>query len=393
MPGDEDNVMTGDDGAGGSPPPGGVQTNVEGGDAANADQLQGAQPGMYPGGGGGTLVDQNGNPMPQGQDVAGGDTGGADTGMASNAGGQGESAGGALPEDSPVYTDGPANHGDGGSGSPATAGGIVAPTGSIASIEATAYAALQLAAKKHGVTISPALAGMMLAQVRGESVFGATGTWAGTNNWGAAQATTGFANKYKGQKGFGAFANYDSDPNKGPFLGWYWIAPSQAAAAESWLFDNWWGPRLIAANPSTPTEYASILYSGGYFGGTHPGGNKDPSSPAGAQNVADYVHLMGAPVDVSKLPKAGDPTKVTANPKLLANLATRRVTAALFTSAQGGAWKAWLPANFAALQSTNGVIWFGPAPGGVAVGGIVAAVAAVVGALVLLVTFAGKKGG
>jgi peptidoglycan hydrolase-like protein with peptidoglycan-binding domain len=250
-------------------------------------------------------------------------------------------------------------------------GTTVAPsTTPYSRVVATAAAALRQVAKSMGYTLSDSLLSMMLAQINNESAFGVTGSMAGTNNWGAAQATKAFATKHAGETGFGAFGHKDTDPTTGAFLGWYWIAPSPLAAAHVWLAENWWGGALLRAQPSTPTAYSSILYSGGYFGGSNKPERPlpprpQPFGPNEQKNVDAYASgiagAMGRMAGMMNGP-ADDPSVVTVRPDAIPPPSKRYITEDLFTKALHGAWASWLPASFADFLSNNGVIWFGPAP-------------------------------
>ena len=203
---------------------------------------------------------------------------------------------------------------------------------------------------------------------------GLGGTLGGTNNMGAAQVTASLASAKKGLMGWGAFAHYDSDPNEGGYIGWYWIAPSPLEAARDWL-GNWWGAKLLSANPSDPTTYSSILYAGGYYGGMHAGDTShDPNSDAGALNVADYASAVsrGMPSANELAQTPDDPSVTTVDPSSFASLTARKITQNLYNQAVNGglgsAWKYLLPSSWSAMQSSNGVVWFGPAPAGTALG-------------------------
>jgi Putative peptidoglycan binding domain len=235
----------------------------------------------------------------------------------------------------------------------------------------TLIAALRQASAEKGYHLSDPLASMMIGQMRGaEGAYpGVGGTLGGTNNIGAAQVAKSLFDLKKGVEGWGAFAHYDSDPNAGPFLGWYWIAPNALEAARYWIFGNWWGKRLLDANPTTPEQYASILYAGGYYGGMHKGDTKhDPNSEAGKLNVADYAAAvrrgMASAAELAATP--GDPTVLSVNPAQFKTLAQRKITEDLFNKAKSGhmgsAWAYLLPASWEDLVATNGVVWFGPVP-------------------------------
>lgn len=260
---------------------------------------------------------------------------------------------------------------------------------------ATVIAALRQAGKEKGYDLSDQLLSLMIGQLRGaEGAYpGVKSSLGGTNNMGAAQVDKSLASLKKGLAGWGAFAHRDSDPNKGAYIGWYWIAPSPLEAARHWFGDNWWGPALAKGNPQNPTDYAAILYRQGYFGGMHAGDTKhDPTSPAGQLNVADYAAAMSRGVasaaELADTPD--DPSKSTVDPSQFATLDARKLTQDLYDKAKtggiGSAWAYLLPVTWAAFVKNNGVVWFGPVPGKKKskVGWIVAGVAAVGGVTALV---------
>lgn len=227
--------------------------------------------------------------------------------------------------------------------------------------------ALRQAASEKGYTLSDTLCALMIGQMIGAegAMPGFVTSLGGTNNIGATQVTKGWWAAHKGQSGWGAFAHKDSDPNRGAYLGWYQIMPSPLEAARSWLFGNWWGKALLTANPSDATTYATILYKGGYYGGTHAGDTAhDPTSDAGKQNVADYARDVqrAVPSTAALNGPSNDPAAVTVDASKFADLGPRQITEDLFNKAKnGGMGSAWgflpLPATFADLQAAKGVVW------------------------------------
>jgi peptidoglycan hydrolase-like protein with peptidoglycan-binding domain len=235
----------------------------------------------------------------------------------------------------------------------------------------TVVAALKQAAQEKGYTLSDQLAALMIGQLRGaEGAYpGVKSSLGGTNNFGAAQVTASLSSLKKGMAGWGAFAHKDSDPNKGDYIGWYWIAPSPLEGARHWFQDNWWGPRLAQNNPQNATDYAAILYSGGYYGGMHAGDTAhDPNSDAGKLNVADYAAAIqrGMPSAAELSTPPDDPAKVTVDPTQFQDLASRKLTETLYDKAMSGgigsSWKYLLPATWDDFVKANGVVWFGPPP-------------------------------
>jgi hypothetical protein len=237
----------------------------------------------------------------------------------------------------------------------------------------TVVAALKQAASEKGYTLSDELLSLMIGQLRGaEGAYpGVNSSLGGTNNYGAAQVTQSLQTTKKGIAGWGAFAHKDSDPDKGAYIGWYWIAPSPLEGARHWFQDNWWGPALAKANPTDATSYAAVLYQGGYYGGKTPHGSdgNDPNSPSGQQNVSAYASAIsrGVASAAEMAVPPDDPSKVTVNPAQFAQLPARSITEDLFNTAKAGgigsAWSYLLPATWADMQKSNGVVWFGAAPG------------------------------
>jgi hypothetical protein len=234
---------------------------------------------------------------------------------------------------------------------------------------ATVIAALRQAAAESGHPVSDELLALMIGQLRGaEGAYpGVHSSLGGTNNMGAAQVTKGLLSEKQGLPGWGAFAHKDSDPNAGSYIGWYWIAPSPLEAARHWFGDNWWGPRLAAANVTDATSYATILYLGRYYGGVHAEADptiRDPNSTAGSQNIADYAAAInrGKATAAEMAEAPDDPSAVTVNPGQFALLDARAITQALFDKAKSGgmgsAWSYLLPSTWEELVSNNGVVWF-----------------------------------
>ena len=118
---------------------------------------------------------------------------------------------------------------------------------------ATVIAALRQAGRESGYTLSDTLLSLMIGQLRGlEGAYpGVGGTLGGTNNYGATQVSKKLFTTKQGAAGWGGFAHYDSDPNLGGYIGWYYVAPSPLEGAREWFGGNWWGPALAKANPQT----------------------------------------------------------------------------------------------------------------------------------------------
>lgn len=230
---------------------------------------------------------------------------------------------------------------------------------------ATVAAAIKQAAKEMGYTPDTQLIKLMIGQWRGaEGAYpGIQGsTLSGTNNIGAAQVTKTLATDKASASGWGAFAHYDSSPGRGGYIGWYWIAPSPLEAARYWLGGNWWGKRLLEANPQTPTDYATILYNGGYFEGSTP--HDQPGAAEANINAYAANIQRGMPSDNELAAPITDPSAFTVDPTKFAALPARKITEALFNQAEagglGGSWKFLLPASFVLLTKSNGVVFFNP---------------------------------
>ncbi len=278
-----------------------------------------------------------------------------------------------------------------------------------------AAASLRQAAKEMGFNLNDTLLSLMIAQLRHEGAYpGVGGTLGGTNNMGAAQATSSLAKAKLGQKGWGAIAHKDSSPVGGDYIGWYWMAPSPIEAARYWL-SNWWGKRLLQQNPQDATTYAHILYagpsgdgkSGHYYEGVHKDSPPDIESDAASANIADYARGISAPgvlptaAQLAQVPSV-DPASITLNPNAFKPLADRGVTEALYNKAMSGgagsAFKGFLPASWSDFQKGGGAVWFGPpitaVAGAIAVGlgflyWVVGGVIVIVGAML----FTGHKHG
>ncbi len=261
---------------------------------------------------------------------------------------------------------------------PTSSGGKPASPGTTGTTSAavkisTVVAALRQAAQEKGYTLSDTLLSLMIGQLRGaEGAYpGVHSSLGGTNNMGAAQVSKSLYTAKQGMTGWGGFAHYDSDPDKGGYLGWYYIAPSPLESARHWFGDNWWGPRLAQANPQDATSYAAILYQGGYYGGEVPHGSdgNDPNSPSGQKNVAAYATNIqrGIASAAEMAVPPDDPAALTVDPTQFQSLTARKLTEALFDKAKGGglgsAWGYLLPATWDEFVANNGVVWFGPVPG------------------------------
>jgi len=238
---------------------------------------------------------------------------------------------------------------------------------------ATMAKALRAAGAALGHPPSDTLVQLMLGQMLGAE--GAMpGLWdgkgytlRGTNNIGAAQVPggangTAFAAANKNTPGWGAYGHRDSNPpgpNGGPYLGWYYIAPSAEAAAQHWLTGFAGTKAVLSQNPSTPQEYASIMHAEGYFTGlTNDAATEIGKYAAAIQRGMPSIAEMNGP--------ANDPAALSVAPEMFDTLAARQIDEGLYDQAKAGksgsAWAYLLPATWAAVQASNGVVWFGPAP-------------------------------
>lgn len=236
---------------------------------------------------------------------------------------------------------------------------------------ATMAKALRQAASDLGHPLNDNLLAMMLGQKLGAEgampgLWDGKGyTFAGTNNSGAAQVPGGsagvaWAAARKLIQGWGAFAHMDSNPPGpvgGPYIGWYFIAPTVYDAAKQWLTGYGGTKNVLARNPSTPEEYAGIMYDSGYFTGL---------SHDRAKEVAAYANNVrrGMPSLATINGPANDPTLPSVDPSLFRSVTDRHLTESLFnlakTGKQGSAWAFLLPATWDDFVRQNGVVWFGP---------------------------------
>lgn len=244
---------------------------------------------------------------------------------------------------------------------------------------ATMASALRLAARAAKVAISDEELRMMLGHAAFESGYGKgdpkKNTLANTNNWGSMQVTKGFAQAHKGQQGYGAVAHQDSDPNRGPFVGWYAVLPSSAAGAAQFF-----GRVSGHLSGGDVDAYAASLYHSSYYGGVH---KDDPEA-----NIRDYASAIrrampgAVPADSPASIAAAQAVSVGPFAPFFDRVtAVERVNGRPHgtEAAAAAAWaKSWShPAaygiteaiDFARALQTGGVVWFGPAPPGFSSGG------------------------
>lgn len=255
---------------------------------------------------------------------------------------------------------------------------------------ATMAKALRQAGTEMGHSVSDTLLALMMGQMLGaEGAMpglwdGPRYTLRGTNNIGAAQVPGGsagqaFASAHK-TMGWGAYAHRDSNPGNDAYLGWYYIAPSALEAARHWLSGFAGTKAVLAQNPSTPEEYASIMYASHYFAGTSTNGPMEIAAYAGRiRSAMPSADVMNGP--------ANEPAALSVAPEMFDTLSARQITEDLFTKAKAGksgsAWAYLLPAAWSGIVGTNGVVWFGPPP---SKGGIVSRMVAYMKAV-----FTGKR--
>lgn len=246
---------------------------------------------------------------------------------------------------------------------------ITHPTRAVAI--ATMATALRQAASDLGHPLSDNLLQMMLGQKLGAEgampgLWNGKGyTFAGTNNSGAAQVPGGSAGQAWAAarhliQGWGAFAHMDSNPPGpvgGPYIGWYYIAPSVYASAKQWLTGYLGTKNVLAQNPSTPEQYAGIMYDSHYFTGTSH--NRDAEVAAYAKNIRG-----GMPSMATINGPANDPNVLSVDPTMFRSYTDRHLTQDLYDKAkngkQGSAWAFLLPDTWEDFVASNGVVWFGP---------------------------------
>jgi hypothetical protein len=189
-------------------------------------------------------------------------------------------------------------------------------------------------------------------------------TFRGTNNIGAAQVPGGrigqaFALAHKTIAGWGAFAHKDSNPGGDDYIGWYYMAPSALEAARHWLTGYGGTKAVLAQSPRSPEDYARIMYNAKYYTGTTKDADKE---------IAKYASGIkrGMPSLSQMNGQANDPAAISVDPSMFDTLEKRHITEALFNKAKSGKsgsmWAFLLPATWADLVASNGVVWFGASP-------------------------------
>jgi hypothetical protein len=237
---------------------------------------------------------------------------------------------------------------------------------------ATMAKAIRQAGTEIGHPIPDTLLQLMLGQMLGAegAMPGLPGTMGGTNNPGATQVPGGslgaaYAAAHRLLEGWGALAHFDSNPPlpgtnaPRPYLGWYFIAPNALEAARKLLTGYQAIKVALAQNPSTPEDYARIMYTNKYFTGT--GTDSEKMIAAYAKNIRSKIPSM----EVINGP-SNDPSVISIDTTQFAPLEKRKITKDLFDMAKNGkdgsAWSFLLPDSWEELVKNNGVVWFGPPP-------------------------------
>jgi hypothetical protein len=256
------------------------------------------------------------------------------------------------------------------------AGGAVGST-------AVAASALRQVAKEQNYPLNDAVLRILLGHAGFESGFGRgdpkKNTLANTNNWGSVQATADWVRANLGKAGFGAVAHQDSDPKKGPFVGWYRVYPNAVEGARG--FFNTVKPAIT----SDIDQYAANLYHRSYYGGVHA---NDPQA-----NIRDYASAIrrampgSVPSDTAASvaeaqrfnvgPLAPAANRMTAKFKVDGKVkwpaSTEDAKHAWDTSwsnpAAYGLGMLGKAIDFGSVMSTDGVVWLGEPPKGFAAAG------------------------
>lgn len=238
------------------------------------------------------------------------------------------------------------------------------PTRAVAT--STMAKALRQEATKIGHPLSDNLLRMMLGQKLGceGAMPGLSGTtFAGTNNSGAAQVPGGAAGKAWGaakalSRGWIAFAHKDSNPpgpSGGPYIGWYYGAPTVSDSAHQWLTGYGGVKSVLAHEPATPEEYAAQMYHAGYFTDSRTTRTRrSPPTPRASGGACRASRPSTVPRTIPAF---------SLDPSQFRSLADRKITENLFDLAksgkQGSAWAFLLPSTWEEMVAQNGVVSFG----------------------------------
>jgi hypothetical protein len=255
------------------------------------------------------------------------------------------------------------------------AGGAVGST-------AIAASALRQVARESGYPLSDDVLKILLGHAAFESGFGrgdpAKNTLANTNNYGSVQATADWVRANLGKPGFGAVAHQDSDPKKGPFVGWYRVYPNSVEGARG--FFNTVKPAIT----TDIDQYAANLYHRGYYGGT----TTDPQKAIAAYATA-IRHAMpsAAPSDspasiaaaqaFSVGPLAPVANRMTAKYKVDGKVkwpaspddAKHAWDSSWSSPGAYGLNALGKAIDFGSVMATDGVVWLGDPPKGFAAAG------------------------
>jgi hypothetical protein len=264
-------------------------------------------------------------------------------------------------------------------GAEASYGGFA---GSSVGSTAVAASALRQVAREAGYPLSDEVLKILLGHAGFESGFGrgdpAKNTLANTNNYGSVQATADWVRANLGKPGFGAVAHQDSDPKKGPFVGWYRVYPNAVEGARG--FFNTVKPAIT----TDIDQYAANLYHRGYYGGT----TTDPAKAIAAYATA-IRHSMPSAVPADSPQSIAAAQAFSVGP--LAPVANR-MTAKFkvdgkvkWPASADDAKHAWDSSwsspgayglnalgkaiDFGSVMSTDGVVWLGEPPKGFAAAG------------------------
>jgi hypothetical protein len=234
---------------------------------------------------------------------------------------------------------------------------------------ATMAAALRNTASRLGKPLPDSLLRMMLGQKLGAegAMPGLMGTtFAGTNNSGASQVPGGKTGAAwlllkKAFRGWGAFSHKDSNPpgpHGGPYIGWYFMAPSVQDASDHWLTGYGGTRAVLEKQPSTPEEYARIMRDSGYYTGFSNDREKEIGNYAKA--IKRGMGMIGNALETAR---PNDPRAFSVDPSQFRSLADRKITRELFDLAKrggpGSAWGFLLPDSWDAMVQSNGVVWAG----------------------------------
>jgi hypothetical protein len=254
--------------------------------------------------------------------------------------------------------------------------------GSSVGSTAIAASALRQVAREAGRPLSDAELKILLGHAGFESGFGrgdpSKNTLANTNNYGSVQATADWVRANLGKPGFGAVAHQDSDPKKGPFVGWYRVYPNSLEGARG--FFNTVRPAIT----TDIDQYAANLYHRGYYGGT----TTDPAKAIAAYASAIRHSMPGSvPSDTPASIAAAQAFSVGP----LAPVANRMTAKykvdgkVKWPASQDDAKHAWDSSwsqpgayglnalgkaiDFGSVMATDGVVWLGDPPKGFAAAG------------------------